>query len=261
MSSEQHNEIRCPRCDHVNAEGTRFCNDCGLPIEGLCPSCGTRNAAGTHFCGNCGYDFVEASARKPGTPTDLRSTEQPPSRAAPTVACPRCHAVNEPGAVYCYSCGLPLAGEPGFAQVHESGIAAYAMGAPAGFWMRLLALLIDVVILTGAAAIFLPVLFDESIMDETQSDGAFIFSSIFNTAYFTLLVGIWGATLAKRMLGMRIVRSDGRRIGMGRALGRELATVLSLVLLLAGYLMVAFRNDKRALHDLIADTVVIRVRD
>ena len=63
------------------------------------------------------------------------------------------------------------------------------------------------------------------------------------------------------MLGMRIVRSDGRRVGIGRALGRELATVLSLILLLAGYLMVAFRNDKRALHDLIADTVVIRVRD
>jgi uncharacterized RDD family membrane protein YckC len=262
MSNEQQSGIECPRCAYANDEGTRFCNNCGLQIDGLCPSCGTRNAAGPHFCGNCGHDFVAA-------PADIRSqelaptqaAERPPEQAPPTVACPRCHSLNEPRAVYCYNCGLPLGGEKGFARPHESGLPAFAMGAPAGFWVRLLALVIDVVILTGAAAVFLPVLFGESIGDETQSDGAFLFGNIVNTAYFTLLVGMWGATLGKRMLGMRIVRSDGRRVGIGRALGRELATILSLILLLAGYLMVAFRSDKRALHDLIADTVVIRVRD
>ena len=76
--------------------------------------------------------------------------------------------------------------------------------------------------------------------------------------YATLLVGAFGTTVGKRPFNLYILRPDGTRVGYGRALGREAARFLSSLLLGAGFLWVLFRADKRALHDLIADTVVIR---
>lgn len=56
---------------------------------------------------------------------------------------------------------------------------------------------------------------------------------------------------------LRIVRADGASVGLGQAFGRYLATILSRLILYIGYLMIAFREDKRGLHDLIAETKVI----
>lgn len=75
--------------------------------------------------------------------------------------------------------------------------------------------------------------------------------------YSPVLIGIWGTTIGKRALGLYVVRSNGARCGFWRALGRQLAQILSGITLYIGYLMVAFREDKRALHDLIADTAVV----
>ncbi len=49
---------RCNQCGHKNAEGIRFCQECGSPLgtAGIkhCTSCGIELAAGTRFCGGCG---------------------------------------------------------------------------------------------------------------------------------------------------------------------------------------------------------------
>lgn len=49
---------RCPNCDHKNAEGVRFCQECGTSLAAMaprhCTSCGADLAAGTRFCGGCG---------------------------------------------------------------------------------------------------------------------------------------------------------------------------------------------------------------
>ena len=43
-------------CGHENAEGAKFCNECGKPkkVANVCPKCGTENANGAKFCNNCG---------------------------------------------------------------------------------------------------------------------------------------------------------------------------------------------------------------
>ena len=208
----------------------------------------------------------QATEAGPGPVAEQASEAGPGSVAEPTttpVTCPRCQYVNAPHSEYCFNCGLPLGAAawpaPGVVS-GASGIPAYDNNPPAGFGIRLAAFLIDNVILTGAFVVLLPILFDVEDA-EMQSDGAFLFIIAVSLSYSTLLVGIWGATLGKRVLGLRIVRLDGSPVGIPRALRRELATILSEFLLLGGYLMVAFRSDKRALHDLIAGTVVVRVKD
>ena len=81
---------------------------------------------------------------------------------------------------------------------------------------------------------------------------------LLSLAYFVGFWAIWGATPGKRLLGMSIERPDGSRIGPGRAVARYFAAMLSMVLLGFGFLLAGLRADKRALHDLICDTVVVQ---
>lgn len=75
--------------------------------------------------------------------------------------------------------------------------------------------------------------------------------------YDVFMNGRFGATVGKLIVGARIVRADGSRLGYGFAFIRFLCMMISDFTCGIGYLLVAFRSDKRALHDLIANTRVI----
>ncbi len=49
---------KCPDCGHKNAEGVKFCQECGSKLgeaaKTFCTSCGAELAPGTRFCGECG---------------------------------------------------------------------------------------------------------------------------------------------------------------------------------------------------------------
>jgi len=66
------------------------------------------------------------------------------------------------------------------------------------------------------------------------------------------------ATPGKLMLGLRVVRANGGRVGGWRAAGRYWAEQLSGLTFLVGYVMAAFDDEKRALHDYICDTRVVK---
>ena len=65
------------------------------------------------------------------------------------------------------------------------------------------------------------------------------------------------ATLGKRVLGIKVTDNDGRRLGFGHALGRWFAAALSYLTFYIGFLMAAFTDRKRALHDMVAGTLVV----
>jgi uncharacterized RDD family membrane protein YckC len=74
-----------------------------------------------------------------------------------------------------------------------------------------------------------------------------------------------GQTVAKRMLGIRIVREDGTRAGLGRILGLRVLAVTAIEFIpLVGPLFFLtdacfiFREDRRCLHDLMAGTQVVK---
>jgi uncharacterized RDD family membrane protein YckC len=66
------------------------------------------------------------------------------------------------------------------------------------------------------------------------------------------------ATLGKMVFGMKVTDVNGNRISFMRATGRHFAKYLSSLILFIGYIMAGFTARKQALHDMIADTLVIR---
>ena len=72
---------------------------------------------------------------------------------------------------------------------------------------------------------------------------------------------VWGATPGKRLLGIRIVRSDGGVLDWKVSLIRSLFSVVSGNFVMLGYIWVFFSKDRRTWHDRIAATRAIRAKD
>jgi uncharacterized RDD family membrane protein YckC len=130
-----------------------------------------------------------------------------------------------------------------------------------GFWIRVVAALIDGIVLTITFAVIGAV----SGLDFFSSDPehfdsrAVALQVVLNWLYEALLTSSErGATLGKMAVGLRIVTEQGERLSFLRATGRYFAKYVSALILGVGFLMVAFTDRKRGLHDMIAGTVVIK---
>ncbi len=132
-----------------------------------------------------------------------------------------------------------------------------------GFWIRVVAYIIDAIVLSVASGIVGALLgvnifvSDWSNYDPTAN----LISLVISWLYFALLESSErGATVGKMAVGLRVVTSDGRRLSFLNATGRYFAKFISAIILGIGFIMVAFTDKKRGLHDMIAGTLVIKVR-
>ena len=114
-----------------------------------------------------------------------------------------------------------------------------------------------------------PVLHDPTLAIDALSDPAWIAhaAGILGLwvalwwCYFAVGWGLVGTTIGKRLFGLTIVDHRGRSpIGLSRAFLRLAAYSVSSVTLGMGHLLVVLREDKRALHDVLAGTWVVRRR-
>lgn len=191
--------------------------------------------------------------------------------------CPSCGYENPEGARLCRGCGrelLPTDAEG----MGIGGIAAFQLGRPAGFWIRLLASFIDSIPLFLVSALLSWLIFGENLFDsispqfETAEDGTVTSAGggftpgqalnlVLNAIYATAFVSLLGGTLGVLLFRMRILRPDGALLGPGRAFARYVVLTacfaLFLIPVIVSAFMVAFRGDKRGIHDLICDTVVV----
>jgi len=133
-----------------------------------------------------------------------------------------------------------------------------------GFWVRVFAYLLDLIVLL-IISIPLAVVFGVSVVD--TSNGAMNFSYSMNDAASLVLivayfVGFEGsakqATPGKMAMGLVVTNQRGGRISYLRALGRFAGKYLSAFILLIGFIMVAFTERKQGLHDMLAQTLVVR---
>lgn len=208
----------CGNCNHETLEGAAFCTHCGTPLRHSCPSCEASNPQESAFCYACGTSLLAQASQEPEAP----------------VRPPEAYWIEE-----AYKDEDPFRAEepsqPGAAMRVERS----------GFWNRFVGLLIDALIL----------IIPSMLVSQFAPDGG---EFLLYIAYFVGFWAIWGATPGKRLLGLNIERPDGSRIGPGRAVARYFAWWLSLALFGVGFIMAGLREDKRGLHDLICDTVVVQ---
>jgi uncharacterized RDD family membrane protein YckC len=77
--------------------------------------------------------------------------------------------------------------------------------------------------------------------------------------YETLMVSSpMQATPGKMVFGLRVTTADGGQVSFGRATGRFFGKIISGIILYIGYIMIAFSSRKQGLHDMIANTLVVR---
>ncbi|HEY9248208.1 MAG TPA: RDD family protein [Rariglobus sp.] len=86
----------------------------------------------------------------------------------------------------------------------------------------------------------------------------FVIGQAIGIGYALYFIRRFDATPGKLALGLRLVRADGSSLTKGRIVGRHFAEIINAFTLCIGYLMAAFDEERRALHDRICDTRVIR---
>src|SRR5213594_1636480 len=110
----------------------------------------------------------------------------------------------------------------------------------AGFWLRTCATVLDVLlfvfvlILTGPKALLLWLIYH---------------------------VAMWawkGTTVGGIVVGIKLVRVDGRPVDLGVALVRAAASIFSVLILGLGFFWAGWDRDKQSWHDKIAGTVMIQ---
>ena len=124
----------------------------------------------------------------------------------------------------------------------------------AGFWIRVLATLLDNIIIGIPIYIVFLILGDEG---GASSQGL----QILIAALYTIILWVrWGRTVGGRVVGLRLVRVDGQPVTYGTAVVRYLMLFVSIVALLLGVIWVAFDKRKQGWMDKAAGTFVIRDR-
>ncbi|HMN26805.1 MAG TPA: RDD family protein [Caldilineaceae bacterium] len=82
----------------------------------------------------------------------------------------------------------------------------------------------------------------------------------FLITYFVYPVFFWviaGQTPGKRLMGLRVIRTNGQRLTVGRAIGRAFGYWISALPLFLGFIWILFDGHRQGWHDKVADTYVI----
>ena len=122
-----------------------------------------------------------------------------------------------------------------------------------GFFKRLIAFLIDGIVT------YIPFALVFGFDQEKWSPTAWGIYLVLWTGYFVWMVGMYGATIGKIAMKLKIVREDSSKVSYSDALVREIASYLSLIVLCLGYLNIIWDNKKQGWHDKIAKTIVVKV--
>lgn len=212
-----------------------------------CSKCGMKLNVDAAFCGSCG-----TSAGRPASP----ALSQPIPGAYAGIP------THEP---YAYPAGLAMSRGFTFA----------------GFWLRVVAYLLDSVILGAVVLVLLlPLVFltgvsgniEAIVQSHGQPNAALIGGLIAMVLVFVLIAilmqwlyhaylesGEKQATWGKQALGVYVTDLLGNRVTFGRASGRFFAKIVTgMIPLGIGYIMAGFTERKQALHDMIAGSLVLR---
>ncbi len=199
-------------------------------------------------CPYCGFSKTVAAEQIPPNVTK--------------VTCPKCQQD------FPFKAQVPLPSTTEETQEHQTPAVAAQELPKAGFWLRLVATMIDMIIVLvlqlvlGAALGFSGV----TILGANNAAASHLyllvelFTYVVSFAYYIVFTGYCGQTPGKMALRLKVIRCNGEAIGYGRAAFREIpAKFIAAIPLCIGYLMIVFDRQKQGLHDHMAKTYVIKL--
>lgn len=134
----------------------------------------------------------------------------------------------------------------------------------AGFGVRFIAFIIDLIVIGSIKSIILNPfdawlgLSDMYIMTPLFSVYN-VLSALIYFGYFILLTFFFNATLGKMILKLKVVHENGRKLSIGTVITREFfGRYISNFFAYLLYLVVLFNPNKRGIHDLLSDTLVVK---
>ena len=131
----------------------------------------------------------------------------------------------------------------------------------AGFWLRFLATFIDFIVLSAVSAVSFDLIRRAQGIDPMELSWVDIPELIVGVAYYVIMTVVYGQTLGKMIVGIKVIPQDGGDNTWGNILFREVVgKALSALILMIGFLMAGFDRKNRALHDRMAGTLVVKVR-
>ncbi len=147
----------------------------------------------------------------------------------------------------------------------------------AGFWIRLVANIIDSFVIGALSMIIvipaiIVMILIASMMDSSgnNSSGAgAIICCLYCLILILVIVGQWlyfawfesskyMATPGKMLLGLIVTDMDGNRLTFSKATLRLIAKILTNAIFYLGYICIAFSSKKQGLYDMIAGTLVVK---
>ena len=220
-----------------------------------------------------GMGTWEPYAKVKPTPATPPPASADPSIAPGGVVCSECKQIFSPADVVKHGNSYVCAAcKPIFLQRLKEGALVAGIGATqmdyAGFWIRGGAMILDNLIISIPMMIIFFIVGFTAAVGRAGADAQLGLAIIqvvaqcgmviLMIAYNTFFVTKYGATPGKMICGLRVVTSDGQKLTTGRAFGRACAEMLSGLTCYIGYIIAAFDDEKRALHDHICTTRVIR---
>ncbi len=201
-----------------------------------------------------------------------QEAEQTAVSGGPRVYCSECGGVFSKDDVITYKdLHVCASCKPLFFQKLKEGVVLPTTFEYGGFWIRFVAKFLDGLLLyvVGTVLAFFFGIFIALAGESGSPEGpnvvalvGIIFMQLLQfairAAYDTFFIGKYAATPGKMALGLKVITSEGDRVSYARALGRHFAEMLSALILLIGYIMAAFDAEKRALHDHICNTRVVK---
>lgn len=181
------------------------------------------------FCRNCGKEVAEKAE-----------------------ICINCGVKPLKGANYCQNCGSQVSSDAELCMrcgVRIRCAASLNNIQYAGFWLRFVASFIDGLIL------IVPMFIINAMFCNT----GWFFGMIASWLYFALMESSGRqATIGKQAMGIKVTDMQGNQLSFSQATGRHFAKIVSSLTLLIGYIMAGFTEKKQALHDILANCLVVK---
>lgn len=136
---------------------------------------------------------------------------------------------------------------------------------PAGFWSRIAAYLLDILIVSLGEAVLkvmlfpmkllMPGWFSYQILFTMTLEDIIIWLLIFT--YFSLMTWQFGATVGKKIMGLQVISTENRVLTLWEVIYREVPGRFLTTITIIGYFMATGNRKHQALHDMLSDTQVI----